>query len=134
MFEVIMGLAGGLGLFLYGIFLMSDSLEKAAGPKLRNILEYLTKNRFVGILVGTAFTAIIQSSSATTVMVVSFVNARLMTLMQAAGVIMALSRSALLCLYFRQQSSSLTRFEACLRRLSPMALPHRPACARQVCH
>jgi len=88
MISSVLGLTGGLGLFLYGMFLMSDSLEKAAGPKLRNILEYLTKNRLMGILVGTGFTAVIQSSSATTVMVVSFVNARLMTLAQAAGVIM----------------------------------------------
>ena len=90
MISSVLGLTGGLGLFLYGMFLMSDSLEKAAGSKLRNILEYLTKNRLMGVLVGTGFTAVIQSSSATTVMVVSFVNAKLMTLAQAAGVIMAL--------------------------------------------
>jgi len=88
MISSVLGLTGGLGLFLYGMFLMSDSLEKAAGSKLRNILEYLTKNRLMGVLVGTGFTAVIQSSSATTVMVVSFVNAKLMTLAQAAGVIM----------------------------------------------
>lgn len=84
----IISLAGGLGLFLYGMKLMSEGLEKAAGARMRSILEFFTKNRFVGMLVGVLFTAIIQSSSATTVMVVSFVNSGLMTLAQAAGVIM----------------------------------------------
>ena len=84
---IVLGLIGGLGLFLYGMTLMSDSLEKAAGAKLRGILELFTKNRYVGIIVGVVFTAIIQSSSAATVMVVSFVNAGLMTLYQAIGVI-----------------------------------------------
>ena len=84
---MVLGLIGGLGLFLYGMTLMSDSLEKAAGAKLRGILELFTKNRYVGIIVGVVFTAIIQSSSAATVMVVSFVNAGLMTLNQAIGVI-----------------------------------------------
>ena len=86
--SVILGLMGGLGLFLYGMKLMSDGLEKVAGAKMRSVLEFFTKNRFVGMLVGVLFTAIIQSSSATTVMVVSFVNSGLMNLMQAAGVIM----------------------------------------------
>ena len=67
---------------------MSESLEKAAGAKMRSILEVFTKNRFIGLLVGMIFTAIIQSSSATTVMVVSFVNSGLMNLMQATGVIL----------------------------------------------
>ena len=84
---MVLGLIGGLGLFLYGMTLMSDSLEKAAGAKLRGLLELFTKNRYVGIIVGVVFTAIIQSSSAATVMVVSFVNAGLMTLYQAIGVI-----------------------------------------------
>lgn len=84
---MVLGLIGGLGLFIYGMTLMSDSLEKAAGAKLRGILELFTKNRYVGIIVGVVFTAIIQSSSAATVMVVSFVNAGLMTLYQAIGVI-----------------------------------------------
>ena len=84
---MVLGLIGGLGLFLYGMTLMSDSLEKAAGAKLRGILELFTNNRYVGIIVGIVFTAIIQSSSAATVMVVSFVNAGLMTLYQAIGVI-----------------------------------------------
>ena len=85
--SIILALAGGLGLFLYGMRIMSDSIEKVAGAKLREILERLTTNRFTGILVGMIFTAAIQSSSACTVMVVSFVNSGLMTLTQAAGVI-----------------------------------------------
>ena len=84
---ILLQLAGGLGLFLYGMQLMSDSIEKVAGAKLRKILEFFTNNRFTGMLVGVVFTAIIQSSSATTVMVVSFVNSGLMNLYQAAGVI-----------------------------------------------
>lgn len=85
--DMVLGLIGGLGLFLYGMRLMSNSLEKVAGAKLRGILELFTKNKYVGILVGVVFTAIIQSSSAATVMVVSFVNAGLMNLYQAIGVI-----------------------------------------------
>ena len=85
--SIILALAGGLGLFLYGMRIMSDSIEKVAGAQLRGILERLTTNRFTGILVGIIFTAAIQSSSACTVMVVSFVNSGLMTLTQAAGVI-----------------------------------------------
>lgn len=85
--SIILSMAGGLGLFLYGMRIMSDSIEKIAGAKLRNILEKLTTNRFTGMLVGVFFTAVIQSSSACTVMVVSFVNSGLMNLTQAAGVI-----------------------------------------------
>lgn len=88
MAEIILGLMGGLGLFLYGMRLMSDSLEQAAGARMRAILEFFTKTPLRGILVGTLFTAVIQSSSACTVMVVSFVNSGLMDLYQAAGVIM----------------------------------------------
>ncbi len=80
-------LAGGLGLFLYGMSLMSDAIEKVAGAKLRSILEFFTKNKFMGMIVGIVFTGIVQSSSACTVMVVSFVNSGLMNLYQAAGVI-----------------------------------------------
>ncbi|MDD2430985.1 MAG: Na/Pi cotransporter family protein [Firmicutes bacterium] len=85
---IIFGLLGGLGLFLYGMSLMGEGLQKAAGDRLRGILEILTGNTFSAILVGAGVSAIIQSSSATTVMVVSFVNAGLMTLKQAIGVIM----------------------------------------------
>lgn len=86
-YSIILSLCGGLGLFLFGMRVMSDSIEAFAGAKLREILERLTTNRFMGILVGLFFTAIIQSSSACTVMVVSFVNSGLMNLTQAAGVI-----------------------------------------------
>lgn len=84
----ILALLGGLGLFLYGMKLMSNGLESAAGSRLKGLLEKLTKNKFLGMLVGLVITAIIQSSSATTVMVVGFVNAGIMTLTQAVGVIM----------------------------------------------
>ena len=84
----ILSLLGSLGLFLYGMKTMSEGLEKFAGERLRNILAAMTKNRFMGVVTGIAVTALIQSSSATTVMVVSFVNAGLMSLQQAIGVIM----------------------------------------------
>ena len=87
-FEIFTGIFGGLGLFLYGMKLMSDGLENIAGEKLKSILEKITSNKIMGILVGTVVTAVIQSSSATTVMVVSFVNAGLMSLLQATGVIL----------------------------------------------
>ena len=87
-FGTILSMAGGLGLFLFGMELMSDSIEKVAGAKLRRILEIFTTNRFMGMIVGIIFTGIIQSSSACTVMVVSFVNSGLMNLYQAAGVIL----------------------------------------------
>jgi phosphate:Na+ symporter len=81
-------LLGGLALFLYGMKTMSDGLQKLAGNKLRNVLSAMTKNRVMGMLTGVLITALIQSSSATTVMVVSFVNAGLLSLIQAIGVIM----------------------------------------------
>ena len=84
----IMALLGGLALFLYGMQMMSSGLEAAAGNKMKQILERLTANRFVGVLVGAGITAIIQSSSATTVMVVGFVNSGMMTLKQAVWIIM----------------------------------------------
>ena len=86
--SMLMQLAGGLGLFLFGMKLMGDGLEMAAGSKLRGMIERLTKNKYMGALVGLVVTAVIQSSSATTVMVVGFVNAGLMNLAQAVGVIM----------------------------------------------
>ena len=86
--EILIGIMGGLGLFLFGMNLMGEALEKAAGNKLKKIIELLTSNIFMGVIVGTLVTAVIQSSSATTVMVVGFVNAGIMTLPQAVGVIM----------------------------------------------
>jgi len=85
--NTLLQLAGGLGLFLFGMTLMSEGIEKAAGAKLRSILEMFTTNKVMGMVVGVVFTGIIQSSSACTAMVVSFVNSGLMNLYQAAGVI-----------------------------------------------
>ena len=84
----LISLAGGLGLFLYGMRVMGEGLEMAAGNRLKKLLEILTKNRFLGVIVGMLVTAIIQSSSATTVMVVGFVNAGLLELSQTIGIIM----------------------------------------------
>ena len=84
----LLGLLGGLALFLHGMQMMSSGLEAAAGARMKSILERLTANRFLGVLVGAAITAVIQSSSATTVMVVGFVNAGMMTLGQAVWIIM----------------------------------------------
>ena len=86
--SVLLGLLGGLALFLYGMQMMSSGLEAAAGNRMKNILEKLTANRVLGVLVGAGITAVIQSSSATTVMVVGFVNAGMMTLKQAVWIIM----------------------------------------------
>ena len=86
--KLVFGLLGGLGLFLFGMKIMSEGLQKIAGSRMRKILAALTNNRIVGTLVGIAVTAIIQSSSATTVMVVGFVNAGLMSLVQSIGIIL----------------------------------------------
>ena len=80
--------AGGIGMFLYGMNTMADGMQRSAGGKMKKLLGYLTSNRLLAIIVGAVITAIIQSSGATTVMVVGFVNAGLMTLVQAVGVIM----------------------------------------------
>lgn len=86
--ELILNFLGGFGLFLFGMEFMGEGLQKAAGSKMKNLLGVLTSNRLLGVLVGAGVTALIQSSSATTVMVVGFVNAGLMSLTQAVGVIM----------------------------------------------
>ena len=85
---IVFGLLGGLALFLYGMQMMSEGLENAAGDRMERILEKLTSNRIVGVAVGALITAVIQSSSATTVMVVGFVNSGMMTLQQAVWIIM----------------------------------------------
>ena len=85
---IIIPFAGGLGMFIYGMQIMAQGLENAAGSKMKSLLEALTKNKFFGVLLGAFITAVIQSSSATTVMVVGFVNAGIMNLGQAMGVIM----------------------------------------------
>ncbi len=84
--EMIFGTVGGVGLFLFGMGLMSDGLKKVAGRKLKDLLEALTKHRVIAVLIGALTTCLIQSSSATTVMTVGFVNAGLLTLRQAACV------------------------------------------------
>ena len=86
--SIVLGLLGGLALFLYGMQMMSSGLEAAAGNRMKSILERLTANRVLGVLVGAGITAVIQSSSATTVMVVGFVNSGMMTLRQAVWIIM----------------------------------------------
>ena len=86
--DILIPFAGGLGMFIYGMQIMAQGLENAAGNKMKSLLEVLTKNKFMGVLLGAAITAVIQSSSATTVMVVGFVNAGIMNLTQAMGVIM----------------------------------------------
>ena len=83
-----LALLGSLALFLYGMKIMSEGLQKFAGDRLRSILTAMTTNRVTGVLTGTLITALVQSSSATTVMVVSFVNAGLLTLTQSISVIM----------------------------------------------
>ena len=85
--SLLLTLMGGLGLFLFGMNFMSQGLQKAAGGKLRSVLTAISKNKYIGVLFGALFTAIIQSSGATTVMVVTFVNAGLMELTQAVGII-----------------------------------------------
>lgn len=87
-FSMLFQFIGGLGMFLYGMQMMAAGLQKSAGDKMKHLLGVLTNNRFMGILVGALITAIIQSSGATTVMVIGFVNAGLMNLFQAVGVIM----------------------------------------------
>jgi len=86
--KLVITFAGGLGMFLYGMNMMGDGLQKSAGNKMKRLLGYLTNNRLLATIVGVMITAIIQSSSATTVMVVGFVNAGIMNLSQAVGVIM----------------------------------------------
>lgn len=87
-FWELLGVFGGLALFLHGMQMMSAGLEAAAGNQMKSVLERLTSNRFLGVLVGTLITTAVQSSSATTVMVVGFVNAGMMTLNQAVWLIM----------------------------------------------
>ena len=79
---------GGLGIFLFGMRVMSEGIQKVAGEGMRRIMATMTQNRFFGLMTGVLVTCLVQSSSATTVMVVSFVNAQLLTLMESIGVIM----------------------------------------------
>ena len=86
--EMLFGVIGGLGLFLFGMRLMSEGLRKVAGDRMRNVLRLLTRTPLIGVLVGAGVTCLIQSSSATSVMVVGLVNAALLSLKQAIGVVM----------------------------------------------
>ena len=85
--QIVFGLLGGLAVFIYGMNLMSESLQKAAGEKMKSILALLTKNRIMGVIAGALVTAVLQSSSATTVMAIGFVSAGLMSLPQAISII-----------------------------------------------
>ncbi|EGT3752537.1 Na/Pi cotransporter family protein [Clostridioides difficile] len=111
--NIVISLIGGLGLFLYGMSLMGEGLQKSAGDKLKKIIELLTSNVVMGVLVGTVVTGIIQSSSATTVMVVGFVNAGIMNLSQAIGVIMGANIGTTV-------TAQLVSFN--LERIAPIAL------------
>ena len=86
--EIVVSMLGGLALFLYGMRMMSNGLELTAGNSMKSVLEKLTSNRIISILVGAGVTALVQSSSATTVMLVSFVGSSIMTLEQAVWIIM----------------------------------------------
>ena len=88
MFLIVTGLLGGLGMFLYGMEMMSDGMKMTAGDSMRAILEKLTSNRFIAVFIGAFVTMVIQSSSATTVMLVSFVNSGLLNFAQALGVVL----------------------------------------------
>jgi phosphate:Na+ symporter len=87
-FWEVIQIAGALAFFVFGMKMMSDGIQRAAGSQLRNILRTMTRNRFLGVFTGFITTALVQSSSATTVMTVSFVNAGLLTLVESAGVMM----------------------------------------------
>ena len=112
-FTIALSLLAGLGLFLFGMKTMSDAIERTAGAKLRPILEKFTSNKFLGLIVGAVFTALVQSSSACTSMVVSFVDSGLMTLYQAVGVIMGANIGTTI-------TSQLVSFE--LERYAPIFL------------
>ena len=86
--NIVLNVIGGLGIFLYGMENMANAMQKVAGDKLKNVIAIVTKNRFLGVLVGIIITILVQSSSVTTVMVIGFVNASLMNLTQALGVIL----------------------------------------------
>ena len=88
-----LNILGSLGVFLFGMKVMSEGIQKVAGNRLRAILSYMTQNRFAGVLTGFITTCLVQSSSATTVMVVSFVNAGLLTLVQSIGIIMGANQT-----------------------------------------
>jgi len=129
-FMNVLSLLGGLGLFLFGMKIMGDGLEKAAGNRLKKILGYVTHNRFLAMLAGVVITAVIQSSSATTVMVVGFVNASLLSLGQAVGVIMGANIGTTVTSLLLSVKIDFAAVFACLGLLLTM-LPKKYNTARQ---
>ena len=107
-------LIGALGFFIYGMKVMSDGIQKVAGSKMRSILSKMTSNRFLGVATGFMITALLQSSSATTVMIVSFVNAGLLTLVESIGVIMGANVGTTMNLMF----SRLRKPLQCIHKLT----------------
>ena len=105
-------LLGSLALLMYGMKLMSDTLQKMAGPQLRHVLARMTTNRFTGMLTGVFVTAAVQSSTATTVMTVSFVNAALLTLAQAISVIMGANIGTTMTAWIMSAGFSTNVFES----------------------
>lgn len=119
---ILLSLIGGLALFLYGMEVLGDGLKKASGGKLEIILEKLTSNKLMAVLLGAGVTAVIQSSSATTVMVVGFVNSGIMKLSQAVGVILGANVGTTITAWFL----SLTGVEGSnffLQLLKPSSFP-----------
>ena len=104
--------AGGLGMFLYGMNIMADGMQKTAGGKMKQFLGMLTNNRVMGVILGALITAIIQSSGATTVMVVGFVSAGIMSLSQAVGVIMGANIGTTITAWIVSMSQLGEAFEA----------------------
>ena len=123
--SVLFSFIGGLGMFLYGMHVMANGLQHFAGGKMQRLMSFLTQNRLMAILVGTLVTAVIQSSSATTVMVVGFVNAGMLNLSQAVGVIMGANIGTTITAWLVSLSEfgSFLVFPLCPTRLSPIGIP-----------
>ena len=118
MLSILLQVIGSLGFLLYGMKLMSDGIQKSAGEKLQRALSVVTGNRFVGLLTGLLITMIIQSSGATTVMVVTFVNAGLLTLAQSVGVIFGANIGTTITAWIVALFGSVSKFQILPFRLS----------------
>ena len=116
--QIACGLLGGLAIFIYGMNMMSECLQKAAGEKMKSILALLTKNPLLGVLAGAVTTAVLQSSSATTVMAIGFVSAGLMSLPQAISIIFGARAQEDTCAYFQMNI-----FAACLLQSKTLFAP-----------